>query len=106
MQGFQKGGVEAAERLLVSLDHGADARFALVETTGKLGRERLLFHFRAQVLRPGEKIADVEAVVSEKARDRRLNDGDTDAWKNRGHTAEDLAIDDLRLGHVGHFRGA
>src|SRR6202050_1766246 len=106
VQGLKERGIKQAERFLVSLERRADGLFTFVETAGERSPKRFLFHLRAKVLRPGEKIAYLKTVLGEKACDRRLDDGEARTRDNRAHAAEDFAIQHLRLSHVGDLRRA
>src|SRR6202041_3398963 len=104
VQGLEQRRVQPPERLFITLEHRADGSFALIEAAGQRGWKGFLLHFRAKVLRSGEKIANLKTVLSEKASNRRLDDGETGTRNNRGHAAKDFAIQHLRLREVGDFR--
>src|SRR5208282_4190056 len=80
--------------------------FARVEAAGERTGKRFLLHLRTEMLRPGENVAYVEAVLGKKAGDGRLDNRKARARQDGGHAAENLLIIDLRLREVGDLRRA
>src|SRR6185437_2849468 len=107
--GIERGGqrfVHLAKRGTITPQNSLQALLITREFCRKAARQGIQFHLAANCLASVQRITKIERVFLQRARHRRLDQRETGARQNRGHTSEDAAIYDLRLRHVGDFRGS